>query len=82
MLRCRACLQNTRQWVCADLLLLLSLLGRLVRAAATLCLAAAFAAVTLLSGRLRAVLTLFSTALGDASMDLKIRCLPWRTYAP
>ncbi len=43
----QACLQYIRQWVCAELLFL-SLLGRLVRTAATFCLAETLAAVTLL----------------------------------
>ena len=76
--RCQlqACLQNTRQWVCAGLLLLLSLLGRLMRAAAIFCRPEMFADDALLLGRLRAVLTLCITALGAVSIDLKIRCLP------
>ncbi len=53
-----------------------------MRAAASFCRAEMFADAALLLGRLRAVLTLRITALGVASMDLKIRCLPWRTYAP
>jgi hypothetical protein len=47
-----------------------------MRAAASFCLADIFADAALLPVRLRAVLTLWITALGVVSMDLKIRCLP------